>query len=48
METLPGREIKEWKLLRGGNPILFENLKSLNLSEPPFITKKADRRIKPN
>lgn len=32
----------------GGNPTLFENLKSLNLGEPPFITKKAERRIKPN
>lgn len=48
MEPLPGGEIREWKLFFVGNPTLFGNLKALNLSEPPFITKKADGRAKPN
>lgn len=30
MGLLPGGEIREWKLLGGGNPILFGNVKSLN------------------
>lgn len=31
MEPLPGGEIREWKGFWVGNPILFGNLKSLNL-----------------
>jgi len=48
MEPLPGGEIREWKLLWGGNPTLSLEIWPLNLSEPLFITNKADRGIKPN
>lgn len=47
MEPLPGGEIREWKLLWGGNPTLSLEIWSLNLSEPLFITNKADGGINP-